>query len=114
MKRLMLAAGALLLATANTPPTNSSVGGPEDELSSVVAAEAPGKAEPAAAKPANHKPNHKSHAAAAAPARQVAGRYPRCSATVTDRCTQGRSAAPHRAAQQDRRIQLAMRAGERG
>jgi hypothetical protein len=112
MKRLMLAAGALLLATANTPPTKSGAGAePEGELSSVVAAEAPAEAAPAAAKPA-HKPHHKPRAAA--PARQVAGTYPRCSATVTDRCTQGRSAAPHRAAQQDRRIQLAMRAGERG
>jgi hypothetical protein len=115
MKRLMLAAGALLLATANTPPTNAPAGGePEDELSSVVAAEAPGPAAPAAAKPAHHKPRHKPHSAAAAPARQVAGTYPRCSSTVTDRCVQGRSGAPHRAASQDRRIQLAMRAGERG
>lgn len=113
MKRLMLAAGALLLATANTPPTKSGAGAePEGELSSVVAAEAPAEAATAAAKPAHHKPNHKPRAAA--PARQVAGTYPRCSATVADRCTQGRSAAPHRAAQQDRRIQLAMRAGERG
>jgi hypothetical protein len=113
MKRLMLAAGALLLATANTPPTKSGAGAePEGELSSVVAAEAPAEAAPAAAKPAQHKPHHKPRVAA--PARQVAGTYPRCSATVTDRCSQGRSAAPHRAAQQDRRIQLAMRAGERG
>jgi hypothetical protein len=94
MTRLILvAAGGLLLATANTPPAT------EGELSSVVAAPAPAQAA-APAKPA--KP---------ARAAQVAGNYPRCSATVRDRCVQGRSgAAPAR----HREVQLAMRAGERG
>ncbi|HYG48886.1 MAG TPA: hypothetical protein VD846_13215 [Allosphingosinicella sp.] len=109
MKRLILAAAGLLLATANTPPAYEGAK-PEGELDSVVAAEAPGQAAPAAAKPANPKP----HKMAAAPAEPRAGTYPRCSATVRDRCVQGRSGARHRSAPQDRRIQLAMRAGERG
>ena len=47
MKRLILAAGGLLLATANTPPS---------ELDSVVAAEAPKGAAPVAVKPDKPKP----------------------------------------------------------
>lgn len=89
MKKLMLvAAGGLLLATANSPPAT------EGELTSVVAAPAPAPAR-----------------IAAAPAKQARNAYPRCSATVRDRCIQGRSRAAHRA---HREIQLAMRAGERG
>jgi hypothetical protein len=102
MTRLILVAvGGLLLATANTPPAT------EGELTSVVAAPAPDHTAAA--------PDH----AAAAPAKPprasrsmaVAGNYPRCSATVRDRCVQGRSAA---AAPRHREVQLAMRAGERG
>jgi len=97
MTRLILvAAGGLLLATANTPPA-------EGELSSVVAAPAPERAAPPAeaAKPA--KPA-KPYAAA--------GDYPPCSATVRDRCRQGGGygAVPAR----HREVQYAMRAGERG
>jgi hypothetical protein len=92
MTRLILvAAGGLLLATANSPPAS------EGELTSVVAAPAPGQS----ASPARHD-----HAAQA-----VAGAYPRCSATVRDRCHQGRSAAVH---PRHREVQYAMRAGERG
>ena len=97
MKRLILAAGGLLLATANTPPS---------ELDSVVAAEAPKGDHHPAAKPAKAKPPR----IAAAP--EPAGAYPRCSSTVRDRCVQGRSG--HARATHARRIQLAMRAGERG
>jgi hypothetical protein len=96
MTRLFLvAAGGLLLATANTPPAT------EGELSSVVAAPAPGHSA-APAKPARpHKPAH-----------AAAGAYPRCSATVRDRCTQrgGYAVRPAR----HREVQYAMRAGERG
>lgn len=95
MTRLILVAAAgLLLATANKPPAT------EGELTSVVAAPAPGQsAEPAEpAKPAK-------------PAHTVAGVYPRCSASVRDRCAQGRSASAH---PRHREVQLAMRAGERG
>ena len=87
MKRLILvAAGGLLLSTANSPPTT------EGELSSVVAAPTP--------------------SAAAAPAKPARSGYPRCSASVRDRCVQGRSAAA--AKPRHREVQLAMRAGERG
>jgi hypothetical protein len=113
MKRLILAAGALLLATANTPPTTSAGAMPGDELDSVVAAEAPAQGSDKAdkpAKPAKAKPQRM----AAAPADPSPAAYPRCSASVRDRCVQGRSSAPGRAASNDRRIQLAMRAGERG
>lgn len=96
MKRLILAAGGLLLATANTPPS---------ELDSVVAAEAPKGAAPVAAKPDKPKPPR----IAVAPEPDAAA-YPRCSATVRDRCVQGRSGRAHHS----RRMQLAMRAGERG
>jgi hypothetical protein len=104
MTRLILVAAAgLLLATANTPPTT------EGELSSVVAAPAPADSAkpdkpakpPMPAKAA--KPARASHAAA--------GAYPRCSASVRDRCHQGRSATAH---PRHREVQLAMRAGERG
>ena len=92
MTRLILVAAAgLLLATANTPPAT------EGELSSVVAAPAPGHS----AKPA--KPAKPTHA--------VAGAYPRCSATVRDRCVQGRYGSGRA---RHREVQLAMRAGERG
>jgi hypothetical protein len=96
---ILLAVGELLLATANTPPAT------EGELTSVVAAPAPAPA-PAPvpahyAKPA--KPAKAVHAAADV--------YPRCTATVRDRCQQGRyRAAPAR----HREVQYAMRAGERG
>jgi hypothetical protein len=111
MKRLILAAGALLLATANTAP-NAGTGSvaPGGELDSVVAAEAPKGGEPAAAKPVKPKPR-----IAVAP--EPAGAYPRCSSTVRDRCVQGRSGyarSSHGKAHQERRMQLAMRAGERG
>ncbi|HEX8622559.1 MAG TPA: hypothetical protein VF718_11375 [Allosphingosinicella sp.] len=101
MTRLILVAAAgLLLATANTPPAT------EGELSSVVAAPAPAEAPaPAqAAKPGKPAKAHK-------PAEAVAGAYPRCSASVRDRCHQGRSARAH---PRHREMQLAMRAGERG
>ncbi|MGZ8285430.1 MAG: hypothetical protein ACXW27_10620 [Allosphingosinicella sp.] len=106
MKRLILAAGGLLLATANTPPSTSASVAPGGELDSVVAAEAPKGSHPAAAKPAKPKPPR----IAVAP--EPAGAYPRCSATVRDRCVQGRSG--HARATHARRMQLAMRAGERG
>jgi hypothetical protein len=114
MKRLILAAGALFLATANTPPSTTSSVAPGGELDSVVAAEAPPKADHhPVAKPAKPKPPR----IAAAP--ESAGAYPRCSSTVRDRCVQGRSgharAATHHSREtHSRRIQLAMRAGERG
>ena len=97
MKKLILVGAAgLLLATANTPPAYEGAK-PEGELTSVVAAESP------AAKP---KPAKPAHVAAAA-----TGRYPRCSATVRDRCVQGHyRSAPVR----HREVQYAMRAGERG
>ncbi|HLL31951.1 MAG TPA: hypothetical protein VK403_13235 [Allosphingosinicella sp.] len=109
MKRLILAAGALLLATANTPPSSVDSVVRGGELDSVVAAEAPKGNAPAATKPA--KPNPPRIAAAPEPDPRT---YPRCSATVQDRCVQGRSRGPHRAAVNHRRMQLAMRAGERG
>ena len=97
MTRLILVAAAgLLLATANTPPAT------EGELSSVVAAPAPAPAQ--SAKPAKPpKPAKAAHAAA--------GAYPRCSASVRDRCQQGRYGASH---VRHREVQYAMRAGERG
>jgi hypothetical protein len=108
MKRLILAAGGLLLATANTPPsTTADMAKPEGELSSVVAAEAPPGADPVTAKPVKPKPPR----IAVAPEAD-AGAYPRCSSTVRDRCAQGRSR--HAGATHARRMQLAMRAGERG
>ena len=110
MKRLILAAGGLLLATANTPPSTSSNVAPGGELDSVVAAEAPkpSKADHhPATKPAKPKPPR----IAAAP--EPAAAYPRCSSTVRDRCVQGRSGHA-RAIHHERRMQLAMRAGERG
>jgi hypothetical protein len=108
MKKLILAAGGLLLATANTPPSATSSVAPGGELDSVVAAEAPKapKADAPAAKPAKPKP------ARIAVAPEPGGPYPRCSSTIQDRCVQGRSG--HARATQARRIQLAMRAGERG
>jgi hypothetical protein len=99
MKRLILAAAGLLLATANTPPSTSG------ELDSVVAAEAPQGEAPVTAAPAKPRPR-------IAVAAEPAGAYPRCSATVRDRCRQGGSG--HARATHSRRIQLAMRAGERG
>lgn len=106
MKRLILAAGALLLATANTPSSTTASVAPGGELDSVVAAEAPKSTAPLAAKPAKPKPPR----IAVAP--EPAGAYPRCSSTVRDRCAQGRSG--HARATHARRMQLAMRAGERG
>jgi hypothetical protein len=111
MKRLMLAAGGLLLATANTPPTNGAAAPkPEGELSSVVAAEAPVEA----AGPAKPAKIVKPHRMAAAPADPSPASYPRCSSSVRDRCVQGRSGAPQQSASRHRGMQLAMRAGERG
>jgi hypothetical protein len=110
MKKLILVSAAgLLLATANTPPTASyEDAAPEGELSSVVAAEAPAQS---AAKPV--KPAQPAQPARIAAAPEAEARvYPRCSATVRDRCVQGRSG--HARATHARRIQLAMRAGERG
>jgi hypothetical protein len=94
MKRMILvAAGALLIASANSPAPSDTADRPyEGELTSVVAAEP-------------------QPAAAPAPATRVAGDYPRCSATVRDRCVQGRWRAAHPVR---REVQLAMRAGERG
>ncbi len=103
MKTVLVAASGLLLATANSPPA------PEGELSSVVAAPAPApeRVAPAPAKPHKaakpHKTAHGAHA--------VRAGYPPCSATVRDRCIQGRSRVP---APRHREMQLAMRAGERG
>lgn len=107
MKRLILAAGGLLLATANTPPSTSASVAAGGELDSVVAAEAPRGTAPPAAKPAKPKPR-----IAAAP--EHAGAYPRCSSTVRDRCVQGRSGHAKATHAHTRRMQLAMRAGERG
>jgi hypothetical protein len=108
MKRLILAAGGLLLATANTPPSpTSDTAKPEGELSSVVAAPAPQAPNaPVAATPAKPMP----HRIAAAP--ETDNSYPRCSSTIRDRCDQRRSG--HAGAPHAHRIQLAMRAGERG
>ncbi|HEX8624277.1 MAG TPA: hypothetical protein VF782_04275 [Allosphingosinicella sp.] len=107
MKKLILTAGGLLLATANTPPSTSSNVAPGGELDSVVAAEAPKGDHHPAAKPPKPKPPR----IAVAP--EPAGAYPRCSSTVRDRCVQGRSGHA-RATHHERRMQLAMRAGERG
>jgi hypothetical protein len=104
MKRLILAAGGLLLATANTPPSMSNTSY-EGELTSVVAAPAPEAAAPAA-KPAKPAPPR----IAIAP--EAGGPYPRCSASTRDRCAQGGS--HHARATHAHRMQLAMRAGERG
>ncbi|HEX8573398.1 MAG TPA: hypothetical protein VF759_11670 [Allosphingosinicella sp.] len=106
MKTFLVAAGGLLLATANSPPAA------EGELSSVVAAPAPAKEEAAVPAAKTHKPHKaaKPHRAAHS-AYSARADYPRCSATVRDRCIQGRSRV---AAPRHREMQLAMRAGERG
>jgi hypothetical protein len=109
MKKIVLLAGAagLFLVSAAAVPGS---GSREGELSSVVAAEAPG----AAAK----SPMERQVAAKPAPrVAQANTAYPRCSATVRDRCVQGRSGAQRGnsyARVPERRIQLASRAGERG
>jgi hypothetical protein len=112
MKRLILAAAGLLLATANTPPSTSANVAASGELDSVVAADAPKGDHHPAAKPAKPKPPR----VAVVP--EPAGAYPRCSSTVRDRCVQGRSghagATRHARETHTRRMQLAMRAGERG
>ena len=110
MKRLILLAGTagLFLVGATVPQAGKG----EGELSSVVAAPAPGAKAAPAVKPA----------LAAKPAPVVArvaenrASYPRCSSTVRDRCVQGRSdASPRYTRAPERRIQLASRtAGERG
>ncbi|HEX8469186.1 MAG TPA: hypothetical protein VF620_15430 [Allosphingosinicella sp.] len=113
MKRLILAAGALLLATANTPPSTNASVAPGGELDSVVAAESPKGSAPAAAKPAKPKPAR----VAVAADKEAGNGYPRCSGAVQDRCVQGRSGyarSSHGKAHHERRMQLAMRAGERG
>ena len=92
MKTLLLlpAAAAALLLLGSHPP----------EMESVVAADSP-RAAPAPAP-------------APAPRRMTAhSDYPPCTATRTDRCTQVRRYRTHRAPER-RRMQLAMRAGERG
>jgi hypothetical protein len=93
MKTLLLlpAAAAALLLLGSHPP----------EMESVVAADPPKAAAPAP------RP-------APAPPRMVARNdYPPCTATRTDRCTQIRRHRGYRAPER-RRMQLAMRAGERG
>jgi hypothetical protein len=113
MKRLILAVGGLLLATANTPPSTTASVAPGGELDSVVAADSAKGSAPAAAKPAKPKPARIDVAEDV----QAAKGYPRCSGEVRDRCVQGRSgyARSTRApAHHERRMQLAMRAGERG
>jgi hypothetical protein len=111
-KSILLAAGGLLLIGATAVPSGADgTKSSEGELSSVVAAPAP-SGTAAAAQPA---PAAKPVKAAPAP-RAVANAYPRCSATLRDRCIQGRggaTATAYRAVPQ-RRIQLASRAGERG
>ena len=113
MKRLILIApAALLFLGAHAPASH---GGHdkarEGEINSVNAAGAPApvvhvapKAAPAPA-PVRHTT-----------ARAAAANYPRCSATVTDRCIQGRGSATYRSVARPapRRVQYAMRAGERG
>jgi len=91
MNKLLLipAAAGLLLVGAHPP-----------EMESVVAADPPKAAAPAP-RPAPE------------PRLIARGDYPPCTATRTDRCTQVRRHRYHRAPDR-RRIQLAMRAGERG
>jgi CubicO group peptidase (beta-lactamase class C family) len=114
MKRLILAAGGLLLATANTPPTTTASVAPGGELDSVVAADSLKTSAPAAAaKPAKPKPQRIDVAAD----ERAAKGYPRCSGAVRDRCVQGGSGyarSSHGKVHHERRMQLAMRAGERG
>lgn len=103
MKKLILLAGVagLFLVGATVPEG----GAKEGELTSVVAA-------PMAAPAAKPAPVAAARPAAA-PMTHVADAgttYPRCTATLRDRCSQGRSYAPA----PQRRIQLASRAGERG
>lgn len=115
MKKLILLAGTagLFLVGATVPEAGTK----EGELSSVLAAPAPGaKAAPA---PRAAPDLHVAPAPRAAPAPRVADNaasYPRCSGARQDRCIQGRgAAAPHQYARvPERRIQLASRAGERG
>ena len=109
MKQLILLAPAALFLVSAQPPAGDR---PRDgELNSVNAASAPA-ARPAPAVKAAPR-------AAPAPVGETRGAraaYPRCSATVTDRCIQGRGTATYRAAARPapRRQQYAMRAGERG
>jgi hypothetical protein len=113
MKRLILAAGGLLLATANTPASTTASVAPGGELDSVVAAESPKGSAPDSVKPAKPKPSR----TAAASDREAGNGYPRCSGAVQDRCVQGGSGharSSHGKAHHERRMQLAMRAGERG
>jgi pimeloyl-ACP methyl ester carboxylesterase len=104
VKRLILIApAALLLLGANVPSSHATDG----EIDSVNAAGAPAAAAAAAPK------------AAPAPApvqRTARTNYPRCSATITDRCIQGRGSTTYRSAARPapRRQYYAMRAGERG
>ena len=111
---LLLAPAAGLLLLGAYPP----------ELDSVVAADAPkGGYPPCTATRTDRCVQGREHDAEATPAPapvetprvaaapvSVVGDYPPCTATRTDRCTQGRG---HRAVPV-RRMQLAMRAGERG
>jgi hypothetical protein len=92
MKTLLLlpAAAAALLLLGSHPP----------EMESVVAADPPKAAAPAP-RPAPE------------PRLIARGDYPPCTATRTDRCIQVRRHRGYRAPER-RRIQLAMRAGERG
>ena len=135
MKRLILiASGGLLLASANAPLPTAADGaspatqdyprcsatvtdrciqrdgrriaaaprpGAESELSSVVAAGPPAPAPAPAAR--------------AAPAPRVAeAAYPPCTAALRDRCTQRRGHPGYATRTATRRVQLALRAGERG
>jgi hypothetical protein len=108
VKRLILIApAALLLLGANVPASHAGHDKGNGELDSVNAAERPAPAAKAAPKAAP----------APAPVQRTARTdYPRCSATVTDRCIQGRGSATWRSAARPtpRRQYYAMRAGERG
>jgi hypothetical protein len=114
LKKLILLAGTagLFLVGATVPQARSG----EGELSSVVAAPAPAAKAATVTKAAPGA--EPAPAARPVPATRMAenrASYPRCSATVRDRCIQGRGvAAPRYARVPERRIQLASRAGERG
>ena len=111
MKRLILIAPAALFLVSAQPPAGHAGHDKarEGELNSVNAASAPAPAVKKAPKAAPAPVRHTT-------ARAAATNYPRCSATVTDRCVQGRGSSTYRSAAlpAPRRQQYAMRAGERG
>ena len=109
MKRLILIAPAALFLISAQPAADHAGDKGNGELDSVNAATAPAPEIKKAAKAAAAPVRHTTATAAAAV-------YPRCSATVTDRCIQGRGSATYRSAARPapRRQQYAMRAGERG